>query len=265
MSFFNYTFQNNNTLKIINYKLIDLYSVYKISKFITSNKQPIFNSVNQILLDKKNSKVVTDNINIIVGIIQNYIKVFYINEDPTLHAYYKNLDLKNVIKDFYKETVKTAIYLPKNILYDEFIKFIKTYLNTQDNGFQLTESVTVNGVVYSLSDIKDKIYNIVYNTDIDLFAYTFACDKTCQHTLDLIESLINEINIILDHNAIYNPADIIFNDLNQIVFDFSNYTDLDPNTIYNTIYDFLINNDFDIFKTGIYPQIFIPAQFTSKK
>lgn len=246
---------NEHSVYMISINIIELFPEYNISKYIYSEKYYILDFVKNIFTNITNYNLVNQNINNIKEIIKNYAKIKLINENNEVSNTYMKKDLENYF-DNYCNIIKTnskKIFLKDELLLD-FKKSITSYCKIQDPNYIFNETIIKNDIEIKFIDIEDKLYELLYTTDISKFVDMYICNNTCECTKERLCNLRNEILNILYSTLSYKPTNIIMSD-SEIM----NNTVVDDIEIYNRIHNFLTSKTFDVYSNKTFPQIYLPS------
>lgn len=247
---------NFKVLYFVYYKTVDLFSEYGICKYIDNNKKEIMDNLYSYF-DNEDENIKNLNIINIKNVFINYIKVNNINQDEILTELYKKKDLTYIFDNYVNSIISNESIHNKNELYDKFKSILLNIIKIQDPYYILTETIVENEITINFSDIKDKLYNYIYMEDIDKFINIYVCNNPCECTEQMLCNYRNEIINILHKTISYKPCNIIYNDLQNINFEYN----IDENEILNKIQTFLTSYNFDIYnKDKTFTQIFIPPQ-----
>lgn len=247
---------NYKVLYYVYYKTIDLFSEYGIGKYIDNNKKQIMDNLYSYF-DNNDESIKSLNIINMKNIFVNYIKVKQINQDQNLCFLYKKNDLTVIFDNYTKNIINGKKIYNKNDLFDNFKSVLLNLIKIQDPSYTFNETIIENDITINFSDIKDKIYSYIYMEDIDKFIDIYLCNNPCECTEQMLCNTRNEIIDIMCKTITYNPCNIIYNDLQNINFEYN----IDENEILNKIQTFLSSSNFDIYNLNkTFNQIFIPPQ-----
>jgi len=243
---------NKNAINMIYSNIIHLFIEYNISSYLDNNKIPILNYLKNIFTNINDVNLVNQNINNIKEIIKKYAKAKLINQNYEISYSYMKKDIELFFDDFCKKmTVNKKIF--KNDLFINFKNSILTNCKIQDPNYIFNESIIIDDVEIKFIDIEDKLYDLLYTTDISKFVDMYICNNTCECTQERLCNLRNEILNILYSTLSYKPTNIIMMD-SEIM----NNTVVDDIEIYNRIHNFLTSKTFDVYSDKTFPQIYLP-------
>lgn len=248
---------NKNSITYIFYKILDIFKEYKISKYIDNQyKKNILDSLYIFFLKSNDPLIVNLNLNIIKDNIKKYVQVYTINNtNLELCNFYKDKDMRNFLSFFIKNQVRSMKILTKNDLFEKFKNYLIKYIQNQDYLYIIHNSVICDDKEIKIDDIKDKLFEYIYNDDIDKFIDMYICNNACECTNQKLCTLENEIINIMNKTVIYKPTNIILNEEALL-----NTIQVNEEEIYNKIYTYLTSNNFDVFNMNkIYPQLFLPS------
>ena len=244
---------NKNAINMIYSNIIHLFIEYNISSYLDNNKIPILNYLKNIFTNINDVNLVNQNINNIKEIIKKYAKAKLINQNYEISYSYMKKDIELFFDDFCKKmTVNKKIF--KNDLFINFKNSILTNCKIQDPNYIFNETIMKDDVEIKFIDIENKLYELLYTTDISKFVDMYICNNTCECTKERLCNVRNEILNILYSTLSYKPTNIIMMD-SEIM----NNTVVDDIEIYNRIHNFLTSKTFDVYSDKTFPQIYLPS------
>lgn len=245
---------NDNSIVFIYYNIIDLFDCYNITNYIDNNKLIISDHLYEFFLNINNPEKLNNNVNNIKEVIKKYAKVKIINDNSELSNFYKEKDIQLYFDNFCKNITESRKLLSKDDLFLKFKNSIISNVKIQDSKYIFNESIMNNDIEIKFVDIKDKLYELLYNTDISKYVDMYVCNNTCECTQQKLCNLRNEILIILYSTLSYKSTNIIILDT-----EIMNNTIVDDTEIYNKIHNFLTSKTFDVYTKKTFPQIYLPS------
>jgi len=247
---------NRNAIILIYNNIINLFDEYNISIYLDKVKKPILDYLSNLFLNINDLQIFTLNINNIKEIIKKYAKVKLINENIELSILYKNKDIELFFDDFCFKLLSSKRILNKDELFMNFKNSVLSNTKIQDPKFLFNETLILNDVEIKFIDIKDKLFDYLYTSDLNKYVDMYICNNNCECTQQKLCNLRNDILQILYSTLIYKPTNIIMLDL-QIMQNTN--VDVDDNIIYSKLYNFLTSRTFDVYTNKTFPQIYLPS------